>query len=190
MRPSPCLNLPAPTGELTRVHSTVIISIIRIRYLELFEDFPWKNVDSAVWSVGELTSAITYACLPTLRPLVTHYFPGLLSSVGRSNRGYTNASASAGTEGAAALESGLGGAHGAMGSGHAKAADDGSASMTGSEVELAQTASPGLRSNAFEVHVVREVHVVSEVRMGEERGSTSPGEYGVRGYVSPVGRRV
>lgn len=43
---------------------TVIISIVRIRYLRLFEDFPWENVASSLWSVGELTSALTCACLP------------------------------------------------------------------------------------------------------------------------------
>jgi hypothetical protein len=58
--------------------------------------------------------------------------------------------------------------------------------MTGSDVELAQTASGGLRSNPFEVHVVH------EVSMGVERASTSPGgvEYGVKGYVPPVSRKL
>ncbi|KAK4118579.1 hypothetical protein N657DRAFT_369698 [Parathielavia appendiculata] len=171
---------------------TVIISIIRIRYLKLFEDFPWENVDSSLWSVGELTSAITCACLPTMRPLMSRYFPGLLSSVGRTNRGYANASASAAagmsgrrTAGApTALESGFVGGR-ATRSGSKGAADDGSASMTGSEVELAQTASGGLRSNPFEVHVVH------EVKMGVERGrASSPAGFGVRGYISPGSRNL
>ncbi|SPQ24632.1 0ec0b235-2f10-408a-9ebd-c29ad514edeb [Thermothielavioides terrestris] len=62
---------------------TVVISIIRIRYLKLFEDFPWENVASSLWSIGELTSALTCACLPTLRPLVVRFVPGLASHVTR-----------------------------------------------------------------------------------------------------------
>ncbi|KAK4163859.1 hypothetical protein QBC43DRAFT_300823 [Cladorrhinum sp. PSN259] len=63
---------------------TVIISILRIRYLHLYEDFPWENVTAALWSVGELTSAITCACLPTMRPLVRQYLPSLASKLGIS----------------------------------------------------------------------------------------------------------
>ncbi|KAK3936507.1 hypothetical protein QBC46DRAFT_232453, partial [Diplogelasinospora grovesii] len=62
---------------------TVVISMIRIRFLKLFEDFPWENVEPSCWSMGELTSAITCACLPTLRPFVSRYFPGLGSLIGR-----------------------------------------------------------------------------------------------------------
>jgi hypothetical protein len=58
--------------------------------------------------------------------------------------------------------------------------------LTGSDVELAQTTSNGLRSNPFEVHVVHELSV------GVERASTSPGggEFGVRGYIPPVSRKM
>ncbi|KAK1828638.1 hypothetical protein QBC39DRAFT_223658, partial [Podospora conica] len=62
---------------------TVILSVVRIKYLKLFDDFPWENVASSLWSVGELTSAITCACLVTLRPFVARYFPGLKSVIGR-----------------------------------------------------------------------------------------------------------
>ncbi|KAK3322929.1 putative integral membrane protein [Apodospora peruviana] len=68
-------------------YSTVVISMIRIRYLKLFDDFTWENVDSSLWSMGELSSAITCACLPTLRPLVSRYFPNLAigTRAGRSS---------------------------------------------------------------------------------------------------------
>ncbi|KAK3358225.1 hypothetical protein B0T25DRAFT_452789 [Lasiosphaeria hispida] len=69
---------------------TVIISIIRIRYLQLFEDFPWENVDSSLWSVGELCSAITCSCLGTLKPLVARYFPSLGTAAGRSTQQYAS----------------------------------------------------------------------------------------------------
>ena len=68
--------------------STVIISVIRIRYLKLFEDFPWENAAASMWSIAELTTAIICCCLPTLRPLVGRYFPNVLGSVsGRTTGG-------------------------------------------------------------------------------------------------------
>ncbi|KAK1833688.1 hypothetical protein QBC39DRAFT_424720 [Podospora conica] len=63
---------------------TVIISIVRIRFLEQFEDFTWKNSEAALWSTGELVSALTCACLPTLKPFVTKFFPGLGQVLGRT----------------------------------------------------------------------------------------------------------
>lgn len=56
---------------------TVAISVLRIKYLKLFEDFTWENVESSAWSVGELCSGITCACLPTLRPFLKAHFPSL-----------------------------------------------------------------------------------------------------------------
>jgi hypothetical protein len=83
--------------------STVIISVVRIRYLKLFEDFSWENSPSSMWSVGELTSAITCCCLPTLRPLVSRYFPNLIG--GTTNR---TAGAGYGTYGKSGLSGGKG----------------------------------------------------------------------------------
>ncbi|KAK4148785.1 hypothetical protein C8A00DRAFT_19442 [Chaetomidium leptoderma] len=164
---------------------TVIISIIRIRYLKQFDDFPWENVDASLWSVGELTSAITCACLPTMRPFMSRYFPSLASQVSRSTKGYAHADdsgvAGRGSGGGrSAQESGLGSGVRRVPTGSKAAADDGSAaSMMGSEVELAPAGANGLRSNPFEVHVMHELIV------DVERGSTRPGQYGVQGYVSP-----
>jgi hypothetical protein len=58
---------------------TVAVSALRIKYLVrlLGEDFTWQNVETSAWSVGELCSGITCACLPTLRPFLKAHFPGL-----------------------------------------------------------------------------------------------------------------
>ncbi|KAK4231149.1 hypothetical protein QBC38DRAFT_495898 [Podospora fimiseda] len=75
---------------------TCAISVIRIQFLKLSEDTTWDNVASSCWSVGELCSGITCACLPTLRPLVARVFPSLQSSTGRSttDKYYRNGSSS------------------------------------------------------------------------------------------------
>ncbi|RMJ13941.1 hypothetical protein CDV36_006426 [Fusarium kuroshium] len=67
---------------------TVILSAIRIEYLKDFEDFTWKHVESNLWSMAELTSALICACLPTLRPFAVRYFPALASKFTRSSGGY------------------------------------------------------------------------------------------------------
>lgn len=159
--------------------STVIISIVRIRYLKLFEDFPWENVASSLWSIGELTSAITCACLPTLRPLMSRYFPAFGTQAGRSTRGYakpgTGPSGVRNGTGPSALESGLGGSAGRSRVRRGSRSMDGDDSITGSEVELAHSKG----GNPFEVHVVR------EVKMGVEKGGAGQTDMGVTGYISP-----
>jgi hypothetical protein len=60
---------------------------VRIRFLKLSEDFTWDNVEAAGWSIGELCSGLTCACLPTFRPLVGRWFPAL-STRNRSNMQY------------------------------------------------------------------------------------------------------
>ncbi|GKU23121.1 unnamed protein product [Fusarium langsethiae] len=69
---------------------TCFISIYRIQTLRTAastEDPNWDNVDAAIWSFLEITIAITAACLPTLRPLVSKLLPRMFSStLGRSNR--------------------------------------------------------------------------------------------------------
>ncbi|KAF6809057.1 integral membrane [Colletotrichum sojae] len=52
---------------------TVAISCVRMKYLNNRPDTTWENLDQALWSLAELTSAITCACLATLRPLVTRF---------------------------------------------------------------------------------------------------------------------
>ncbi|KZL87791.1 integral membrane protein [Colletotrichum incanum] len=64
---------------------TVAISIVRVQFLNIPTDFTWANVDSSLWSLGEISSAVTCACLPTLRPLLTKVFPGLMSRVNLSS---------------------------------------------------------------------------------------------------------
>lgn len=58
----------------------------------------WDNVPSSCWSVGEICSGITCACLPTLRPLLSKFMPGMLSSEdskgGSNNKKYYQRSSS------------------------------------------------------------------------------------------------
>ncbi|KAI1843182.1 hypothetical protein JX265_009922 [Neoarthrinium moseri] len=65
---------------------TVAISIIRIKYLQLFADLTYENTDSSCWSITELCSGITCACLPTLRPLVSRWLPMFASTIRRSTK--------------------------------------------------------------------------------------------------------
>ncbi|KAK2923103.1 hypothetical protein FoTM2_016625 [Fusarium oxysporum f. sp. vasinfectum] len=48
---------------------TVGISITRMRWLKMDTDMTWWNVTPALWSLGELTSAISCSCLPFFKPL-------------------------------------------------------------------------------------------------------------------------
>lgn len=75
----PCLSL-----FVHQLVSTVAISFVRIKYLSIYEDFTWTNVEASLWSVGECASAVTCACLPTLRPLLTALFPKLMARVNYS----------------------------------------------------------------------------------------------------------
>ncbi|KAK4167243.1 hypothetical protein QBC43DRAFT_204141 [Cladorrhinum sp. PSN259] len=71
---------------------TCAISVIRIQYLRLSDDTTWDNVASSCWSVGELCSGITCACLPTLRPLVGKVFPSLQSQNSNTGKYYHSSS--------------------------------------------------------------------------------------------------
>jgi hypothetical protein len=44
------------------------------------EDPPWDNIGTAVWSIVELNTAIICSSLPTLRPLLSRFIPGLSSA--------------------------------------------------------------------------------------------------------------
>ncbi|KAG7403041.1 Satratoxin biosynthesis SC1 cluster protein 4 [Fusarium oxysporum f. sp. rapae] len=48
---------------------TVGISIARMRWLKMDADMTWWNVTPTLWSLGELTSAISCSCLPFFKPL-------------------------------------------------------------------------------------------------------------------------
>ncbi|OLN96006.1 hypothetical protein CCHL11_07084 [Colletotrichum chlorophyti] len=58
---------------------TVAISVVRIQFLSVPKDFTWANVESSLWSLGEISSAVVTACLPTLRPLMTKLFPRIFT---------------------------------------------------------------------------------------------------------------
>jgi len=53
---------------------------VRIFFLHIQDDLTWGNVDSATWSMIELTSGITCANLATLRPLLKRFIPSLAGS--------------------------------------------------------------------------------------------------------------
>jgi hypothetical protein len=57
--------------------STCVISGIRITSLRASiteTDIPWMAPETALWSMGEVSSAILCVCIPTLRPLVARSF--------------------------------------------------------------------------------------------------------------------
>ncbi|EAQ93100.1 hypothetical protein CHGG_01335 [Chaetomium globosum CBS 148.51] len=61
---------------------TCAISVIRIQYLKLSADVTWDNVGASCWSIGEVCSGITCACLPTLRPCFARCLPALRTQRG------------------------------------------------------------------------------------------------------------
>ena len=66
------------------MNSTCVISIIRLCTLDSAATSPdstWSNTQAALWSILELTVAMTAACLPTLRPFVSRFFPRLMASI-------------------------------------------------------------------------------------------------------------
>ncbi|KAK1757853.1 hypothetical protein QBC47DRAFT_341077 [Echria macrotheca] len=67
---------------------TCAISIIRIQYLRLSPDVTWDNVESSCWSISELCSGIICACLPTLRPILLKFSPGMMGSSAPSKDNY------------------------------------------------------------------------------------------------------
>ncbi|KAH9897266.1 hypothetical protein F4778DRAFT_793852 [Xylariomycetidae sp. FL2044] len=63
---------------------TCAISVIRIKYLKQGGDFSYENVEGSSWSITELCSGVTCACLPTLRPLVSKWIPSLSTRLHKS----------------------------------------------------------------------------------------------------------
>lgn len=89
---------PLPTNHLNQhanvqsQNSTCIVSIVRLQSLPAAAaavDVTWDNTEAALWSIIELTVAIIAACLPTLGPLISRFFPRFmnLSSSARNNGG-------------------------------------------------------------------------------------------------------
>ncbi|KAJ4393158.1 hypothetical protein N0V93_002365 [Gnomoniopsis smithogilvyi] len=73
---------------------TCAISLIRLAYLKQGPDFTFDNVPTSCWSIGELGCAITCACLPTLRPLMTKLKPQWMISYAKKSRKQTYGDAS------------------------------------------------------------------------------------------------
>ncbi|KAF5724871.1 integral membrane protein [Fusarium mundagurra] len=74
---------------------TCLISLVRIKFLNIGTDITWHNVESASWSVSELCCGIICACVPTLRPLLSGHDRGSShnqSSYARHENSRTNPS--------------------------------------------------------------------------------------------------
>ncbi|KAK0385137.1 hypothetical protein NLU13_7615 [Sarocladium strictum] len=67
---------------------TCALSVARIRFLKLTEDFTWTNVEAAVWSIAELSSGVLCSSLLTLRPLAVRVFPSMRSAAAKSTNQY------------------------------------------------------------------------------------------------------
>ncbi|KAI1503076.1 hypothetical protein F5X99DRAFT_426419 [Biscogniauxia marginata] len=77
---------------------TCAISAIRIKYLKQGSDFTYENIGGSSWSITELCSGVTCACLPTLRPIASKWVPALSSKLHKSSRGYRRQSGSRNTD--------------------------------------------------------------------------------------------
>ncbi|KAF5596072.1 uncharacterized protein FSUBG_8982 [Fusarium subglutinans] len=77
------LQLPQPqkiylTGIFGLGTLTLAIAILRLQWLDPVADMTWWNVTAASWSMAEIVSGITCACLPTFKPLlvgIKNWFP-------------------------------------------------------------------------------------------------------------------
>ncbi|OBT41709.1 hypothetical protein VE00_07821 [Pseudogymnoascus sp. WSF 3629] len=62
---------------------TVIMSVLRLHSLYIISistDVSWDNVGASTWSMVELNTGITCACLPMLKSLIVRFFPRILGS--------------------------------------------------------------------------------------------------------------
>ncbi|KAJ5182901.1 hypothetical protein N7492_000517 [Penicillium capsulatum] len=67
---------------------TSIIRLVSLKRIADSSDPTYDNVGAASWSAIECNTGIICACLPTLKPLFTRFFPGLLSTFSGSRGGY------------------------------------------------------------------------------------------------------
>ncbi|KAF5972974.1 integral membrane protein [Fusarium bulbicola] len=82
------LQLPRPqkiylTGIFGLGTLTLAIALLRVQWLDPVADITWWNVTAASWSMAEIVSGITCACLPTFKPLLV----GIKNWVSQSNDG-------------------------------------------------------------------------------------------------------
>ncbi|KAF8846925.1 hypothetical protein BDZ45DRAFT_682215 [Acephala macrosclerotiorum] len=66
-----------------------LVSVLRLHALYIVSistDITYDNVDAAIWSIIEVNVGIICASLPTIKPLISCLFPGLLGST-RSRQG-------------------------------------------------------------------------------------------------------
>jgi len=70
--------------ELTKTDSVCVVSILRLVNLIKVEttspiDASYNSAELAFWTVGEVNTAISCACIMTLKPLIVHFFPRFLA---------------------------------------------------------------------------------------------------------------
>ncbi|KAI1490413.1 hypothetical protein F5X96DRAFT_636577 [Biscogniauxia mediterranea] len=72
--------------NLPKAQRVMLIGIFSIKLAE--------NIGGSSWSITELCSGVTCACLPTLRPLASKWMPALSTRLHKSSRGYRRQSGS------------------------------------------------------------------------------------------------
>ncbi|KAJ5609503.1 hypothetical protein N7528_010070 [Penicillium herquei] len=65
---------------------TSIVRLVSLKKIADSTDPTYDNVGAASWSAIECNTGIICACLPTLKPLISKFVPGLLSSLNGSRR--------------------------------------------------------------------------------------------------------
>ncbi|KUJ18509.1 uncharacterized protein LY89DRAFT_498174 [Mollisia scopiformis] len=70
-----------------------ITSMVRLKYIVQFNtsiDQTWDDVDSTIWSIIEVYTAVICSCLISLRPLIVKYIPELFSTSQRWKSNISN----------------------------------------------------------------------------------------------------
>ncbi|THC95577.1 hypothetical protein EYZ11_004949 [Aspergillus tanneri] len=69
---------------------TSVCRLVALKKIADSDDPTYDNVDAATWSAIECNTGIICACLPTLRPLISHILPHLLSTLSHGGPAYVN----------------------------------------------------------------------------------------------------
>ncbi|OJJ48464.1 hypothetical protein ASPZODRAFT_130497 [Penicilliopsis zonata CBS 506.65] len=65
---------------------TSVIRLLALKKISGSTDPTYDNVGAAIWSAIECNTGIICACLPTLRPLISHFLPHILSTFSNGSR--------------------------------------------------------------------------------------------------------
>jgi hypothetical protein len=66
--------------------STCLISSLRMFALKKTADMTYDAASLLCWSIAEVASGVTCACIPTLRPLASRYLSSAFGTSGSGNR--------------------------------------------------------------------------------------------------------